>query len=70
MTNGLSFVLNPGLFSKTANFGFINALYMTVIIVSMVGFEEAQPLDDDAGKLFILATKEQLNQMNEILGAG
>jgi len=58
----------PGFFSKTANFGFINALYMTVIIVSMVGFEEAQPLDD-AGKLFILVTKEQLSQMNELLGA-
>ncbi len=32
-------------------FTFINALYMTVITVSTVGFKEAQPLDD-AGKLF------------------
>ncbi len=33
------------------DFTFINALYMTVITVSTVGFKEAQPLDD-AGKLF------------------
>jgi voltage-gated potassium channel len=33
------------------NFSFINALYMTIITVSTVGFREAQPLSD-AGKLF------------------
>ena len=33
------------------DFTFVNALYMTVITVSTVGFKEAQPLDD-AGKLF------------------
>ena len=33
------------------DYTFINALYMTVITVSTVGFKEAQPLDD-AGKLF------------------
>ena len=33
------------------DFSFINALYMTVITVSTVGFREAQPLSD-AGKVF------------------
>lgn len=33
------------------DFSFINAIYMTVITVSTVGFREAQPLSDD-GKLF------------------
>ncbi len=33
------------------NFSFVNALYMTVITMSTVGFREAQPLSD-AGKMF------------------
>ncbi len=33
------------------DYNFINALYMTVITISTVGFKEAQPLSD-AGKLF------------------
>jgi voltage-gated potassium channel len=33
------------------NYSFVNALYMTVITVSTVGFREAQPLSD-GGKLF------------------
>jgi voltage-gated potassium channel len=35
------------------DYGFIDALYMTIITVSTVGFKEAQPLDD-AGKLFTI----------------
>lgn len=38
-------------FMMIDDYSFINALYMTVITVSTVGFREAQPLSD-AGKLF------------------
>lgn len=34
------------------DFSFINALYMTIITVSTVGFREAQPLSD-SGKIFV-----------------
>lgn len=38
-------------FMLISDYSFVNALYMTVITVSTVGFKEAQPLDD-VGKLF------------------
>ena len=49
----LSAVFTTGVFGYMIIDGFslINALYMTVITVSTVGFKEAQPLSD-AGKLF------------------
>jgi voltage-gated potassium channel len=40
-------------FMLIGDFNLINALYMTVITVSTVGFKEAQPLND-AGKLFTI----------------
>lgn len=36
-----------------ADYGWINALYMTVITVSTVGFKEVQPLDDES-KIFTI----------------
>ena len=40
-------------FMFLADYGFVNALYMTVITVSTVGFKEVQPLDLDA-KIFTI----------------
>jgi voltage-gated potassium channel len=36
------------------DFSFVNAIYMTIITVSTVGFREAQPLSD-GGKIFVVA---------------
>ena len=36
-----------------ADYGWINALYMTVITISTVGFKEVEPLDSDA-KIFTI----------------
>ena len=40
-------------FVLIADYGWINALYMTVITVSTVGFKEVQPLDDES-KIFTI----------------
>ena len=40
-------------FVLIADYGWINALYMTVITISTVGFKEVQPLDADA-KIFTI----------------
>lgn len=40
-------------FAFIADYGWINALYMTVITISTVGFKEVQPLDADA-KIFTI----------------
>ena len=40
-------------FVLIADYGWINALYMTVITISTVGFKEVEPLDADA-KIFTI----------------
>lgn len=51
----LFFIILVGTFGFVfiADYGWINALYMTVITISTVGFKEVQPLDDDA-KIFTI----------------